>query len=330
MRITRQKLLDLARAEVVRRAEQDSGLLSAYLIGSVVTGEPLLGGKTDIDLVLIHELWGSATREIVALSDDVHIDISHHARDVYAQPIQLRTHPWLGPCLAEPVILFDPQHFLERVQAGVRGQFFRADHAAARARAFLDTARRTKSALEADGLWVHEYCRGLMQAANAAACLAGPPASGRRLASTLRQRTADLGHPEIHHAFLRLLGTDLLPNPDVTVWLEPWARSWEAATKVSPSPLLSPTRRAYFQAGVQALAETGQPEAALWPLLVTWQYAFHGLNDPADSPERSEWEALLSHLGLGARDRPQRAAEFETYLDHIEGVLEAWAEGNGV
>ncbi len=140
MIITRAKLVELARREAEARAASGD-LVSAYLVGSVAYGEPLLGGTADIDLVLIHAEDPATDREIVPLSADVHLDIVHHGRQRYAQPRGLRIDPWLGPAISGPVFLYDPQHFFEWAQAGARGQFFRADHTLARARSLLQAAR---------------------------------------------------------------------------------------------------------------------------------------------------------------------------------------------
>ncbi|HLE23250.1 MAG TPA: hypothetical protein VI701_03005, partial [Anaerolineales bacterium] len=132
MRITRTQLIEAARREVERRAETD-GLAAAYLIGSIVHDQAVLGGAADIDLVLIHDHQPDSRREIVGLSDEVHLDIAHHHRDQYAQPRLLRLDPWLGPAIYDPLPLHDPQHLFEWAQASARGQFLRPDHRAARA-----------------------------------------------------------------------------------------------------------------------------------------------------------------------------------------------------
>jgi hypothetical protein len=41
---------------------------------------------------------------MVFLSEQVHLDIAHHARELYARPKDLRIHPWLGPSMCEPIL----------------------------------------------------------------------------------------------------------------------------------------------------------------------------------------------------------------------------------
>jgi predicted nucleotidyltransferase len=74
VKITRQHLIDLARNEALKRADLNN-VLSAYLIGSVASGDPLLGDTADIDLVLIHQGEAPSQRETVRLSHQVHFDI---------------------------------------------------------------------------------------------------------------------------------------------------------------------------------------------------------------------------------------------------------------
>lgn len=329
MRITREKLIDLARTEAERRAERED-VISAYLIGSVASGEPLLGGSADIDLILIHTAAPPIDREMVALSADAHLDIGHHARALYAQPRELRVHPWLGPALSNPVFVFDPQHFFEWAQAGARGQFHRPDHARQRARSFLTSARRAQSALAQDPGWLALYLRAVQLAANAAACLIGTPVSGRRTVLELERRADALGQPEVFTGFLRLIGVDgsgewLLPD-----WLTAWARAFDEAAAVSSDPRLHPCRQGYYRTGFQALAEAGRPDAVIWPLLVVWDRAITALEGHGRSePHRSAWSDARVRLNLSDADRNARGQDLDSYLDHIETVVENWADKAG-
>ncbi len=327
MNITRQKLIELAR----RHAEDAAGetaLVSAYLTGSVVSGDPLLGGYADVDLVLIHDSDPPQPREVVRLSDDVHLDVAHHARARYANPRALRVDPWLGPAVCEPAFLYDPDHFFEWAQAGTRGQFHRPDHVAARARAMLDAARAIApvSSPDGDGNWLAGYLEGAMRGANAAALLAGFPVWGRRFCLSLAERARSLGHPEVHSGFVRLLTGEADVAWDLPAWLSAWARAVDLASASDQDPELHPSRRAYYLRGFQALLEAGHPEAILWDLLVTWLRAIRALQGAgADSDCAPALQSARNALRLEDSDRTHRAGDLEAYLDHAETLIEDWA-----
>ncbi|MEX0787959.1 MAG: hypothetical protein WD906_09560 [Anaerolineales bacterium] len=331
MRITRQKLIDLARRHAEATAAE-SGLLSAYLTGSVVTGEPLLGGSADVDVVLIHESAGPPTREIVHLSDDVHLDIAHHARTLYANPRAIRIDPWLGPAVCEPVFLYDPDHFFEWAQAGARGQFHRADYVAARARGMLEAARTVAPGSSANGAadWLDGYLEAAQRGANAVALLTGFPVWGRRISLGLQQKAQALGRPEVYDGFLRLLGAEGSVAWDLPGWIAAWARAVDLASAHRPAPDLHPSRRTYLLRGFQALVEAGRPEAVLWLLLVTWSQALTSLDGASgDLAARETFQRTLEALQLAEPNHPSRAEELESYLDHVETILETWAVQNG-
>ena len=235
MIITRERLIQLAQREVKRQAAV-SDILSAYLIGSVARGEPLLGGTADVDLVLIHEHRPALEHEVVRLSDDVHLDITHHSRELYENPRSLRTDPWLGPSMCEPVFLYDPEHFFEWSQAGVRGQFHRADHVHARSLEFLQRSREANASLNGNGTWLKKYMQATMQGANAAASLTGFPAAGRRLTLSLERKTAELGQNEAYQGFLCLIGAAEIDSWNLPEWLSSCGRAYDAASKVTDNP----------------------------------------------------------------------------------------------
>ena len=326
MRITREKLIELAR----RHAEEAAGetaLVSAYLTGSVVSGDPLLGGYADVDLVLIHDSAPPRPREVVRLSDDVHLDVAHHARSRYANPRALRVDPWLGPAVCEPAFLYDPDHFFEWAQAGARGQFHRPDHVVARARAMLEAARAIAPASTSDDPnWLAGYLEGAMRGANAAALLTGFPVWGRRFCLRLAESARSLGHPEVHGGFVRLMAGEADVAWDLPAWLSAWARAIDLASASDQDPELHPSRRAYHLRGFQALLEAGHPEAILWHLLVTWLRAIRALRAAGtESDHAPAFESARKTLRLQDADRTSRAEDLESYLDHAESLIEAWA-----
>ena len=54
MRINPEVLNKLARDTAAQRANADRSIVSIYLLGSLLTDEPLLGNTADIDLVCVH------------------------------------------------------------------------------------------------------------------------------------------------------------------------------------------------------------------------------------------------------------------------------------
>jgi hypothetical protein len=331
MRVTRRKLIDLAHREAQRRADEDD-VVSAYLIGSVARGEPLLGGAADIDLVLIHKNPPPAAREVVQLSEDIHLDIAHHDRVLYSEPRSLRTSPWLGPALYDPVFILDPEHFLEWAQASARSQFNRADYRLARASALLGRARTRLDRLNGQHTpaWTTGFTQIASDGANAVALLAGAPAAGRRLALTLKQRTAEAGQPEVFEAFLRLIGLGSTDGSDLADHVAAWARAFELVGPRSTDPRLSACRMRYHQAGFEALSQAGWPQAVEWGLLSTWQIAADAFDAIPNADEvRSEWEDFLRHLDLDEPASERRAGEAEGFLDRVEEILDVWAGEHG-
>ena len=47
MRVTRESLLRIAKETVQERAYNDSNIIAAYLTGSLLTNDPMLGGTAD-------------------------------------------------------------------------------------------------------------------------------------------------------------------------------------------------------------------------------------------------------------------------------------------
>jgi hypothetical protein len=327
--ITRAKLIDLARREAEARAGSGD-LLSAYLVGSVAYGEPLLGGTADIDLVLIHTEDPVTDREMVPLSADIHLDIVHHGRQRYAQPRGLRIDPWMGPAISGPVFLYDPQHFFEWAQAGARGQFFRADHALVRARSLLQAARDRLPHPLPQQLEPGTLLEAAIDAANAAASLAGAPAAGRRMLLDLERRGQALGRPEVSEGLIRLLGIERGDSREIPAWVSAWARAFDAAAPLTTDPRLAPCRRAYHLAGFQELAEAGRPEAVVLPLLLIWERTLRVLEAYGQAADhRPAWDDALHSLGLSPEARPTRALELEIYLDAVETLIDGWAARNG-
>lgn len=185
MRITPALLLKVAQDTVSQRSQANHDILTAYLDGSLLGSEPLIGGAADIDLFFVYNSEAIERREVLRVTDNVHLDITHHSRTLYRQARELRLHPWLGPSIYRCKILYDPQHFMDFTQASVRGQFNQPDNILARVRQRSERARQiwlslrggeSKNELEN----CHLYMQAVENAANAVASLSGPPLTERR------------------------------------------------------------------------------------------------------------------------------------------------------
>ena len=55
MRLTRETLIKIARDTATQRARVSRRIICIYLTGSCLTDDPLLGGTTDIDLVIVQD-----------------------------------------------------------------------------------------------------------------------------------------------------------------------------------------------------------------------------------------------------------------------------------
>ena len=330
MRITRDKLIELALKESEDRAERGT-VVSGYLIGSVAASQPLVGGTGDIDLVLIDELIPEPKREVVPLSPDIHLDIVIHPKRVYAKPKELRVHPWLGPAMCEPIFLYDPDHYFEWAQAGARGQFHRPDYVQDRASAFLDLARERKAELSEDHRWLRGYLEAVLEIANAAATLGGFPLSGRRVGLELESRLEQLGMPELFSIFETLCGKDFLQNLDLPLMLAAWAKAFDTLSPGGVEAELAPCRRDYHLRAYQALIEIGRPEIILWPLLRIWEMTAAELyRTQPHSDHLAVWGEVLDRLHLAPPHQRHREDALESFLDQVEIVIERWSESSGV
>jgi len=338
MRITRETLLKIAAETAAQRVRQNRGLISILATGSLLEEDPLLGGTTDIDLIFVHDSQPPLDRELVRLNDEVHLDIAHLPQSTFNQPRQLRMDSWLGPAIyANPILLHDTQHWFEFTQASVRSQFKRPDYALGRARPFAEKARQAWLQLRegppdvephpASG--VRAYLDILAGAANAIASLAGSPLTERRFLVRIPDRAHALGNPSLSAGLMDLLGEGQVDSDRVRSWLPHWMAAFEDAGKISTASIrLHPFRKLYYERCFEGFFATGQPGAALWPLLRTWTLAVSSL--PAQSAHLPPWQEACLTLGLNPADLGPRLGGLDAYLDLVEETLDRWAQENGL
>jgi hypothetical protein len=294
--------------------------------------EPLLGGTADIDLFIVHNDESPMEREIVRVSDEVHLDIAHYSRKLFRQTRELRLHPWLGPMLYGCKILYDPQHFMDFTQASVRGMFNRPDLVLGRVQPQVERARAiwlslTESKNGPDRQVVSEYLQAVGLIANAIAGLTGQPLTERRFLLRFQQRAEAVGHSGLYPGLLGLLGGPQVDAPAMRAWLPGWRQAVESIPSDQLPPRLSPLRRPYYSRAFDVILASQQPLGVLWPLLRTWTEAVGILAE--DSPALEPWREAVTRLGLLGEAFPQREAALDAYLDQIEELLDDWARENG-
>ena len=116
-------LIRIAKENAQERSFNDRSIVAAYLTGSLLAdGDPMLGGTTDIDLVFVHNTPPALIREIVKLTPDFHLDIRHRSKSEFKSPRELRTDPYLGYEMYDPMLLSESEKFFEFVQASSAGR----------------------------------------------------------------------------------------------------------------------------------------------------------------------------------------------------------------
>lgn len=334
MRINRSTLLKIASDTVARRTRRDRGLLSAYLCGSLLGENYLLGGTADIDLAFVHMDDFPLEREIVRLTDEVHLDIAHYSQRDFRQTRNLRTHPWIGPTIYSCKILHDPQHFMDFTQASVRGQFWRSDHVLTRVRSQAEHAR---------GIWtsfyreppeqvgpeqVAQYLLALVHGANAIAGLSGAPLADRRLLLEFPARAAAAARPGLYQGLLGMLGASRVDGTVLRGWLPGWESALVALPAADAPARLHPDRLPYYRRALEAILDGPEPLAASWLLLRTWTEAVLLL--PETASPLQDWQSAFRVLGMLDEEFSERVEALDAFLDTVEEALDAWAQANGV
>ena len=337
MRLTRETLIKIARETAGQRARVSRRIICIYLTGSVLEESPLLGGTTDIDLIIVHDDEPLQPREIVRLSDEVHLDIGHYAQEKFHHPRHLRSDPWLGPFIySKPMVLFDTQHWFDFAQAATGAQFFQPDYVLQRSMKLAQTARQSWMDLNSNGSGNHNrsiygMLKTMENAGNALVCLTGEgkPLTDRRFILQLPQRLQSFNQPDLFSGLVSLF----LPDPGQleSIWPK-MLDSWKASFHISSSqanipPQLLPCRQVYYEHAAAALWQNS-PSAALWPILLSW--AQSAIYLPEDAPVLSEWLSTCQTLGLDAEHFSERLQAVDRYLDRVEETIDNWSRANGV
>ncbi len=333
MRINRNMLLKIAHDTVDKSVNEDHSIMAIYLQGSLLTDSPLIANTADIDLFFIHSDEVPVEREIIRVSDEVHLDISHHSHRVYRQPRELRVHTWLGPAMYGCKIMYDPQHFIDFIQASVRGQFNNPENVISRVQRQATHAREMWESFNdqphpPDPHDASIYLHALEHVANAASGLSGQNLTERRFLPELLKRAEAVKKPGLHAGFLGLLGAPNVDAGNMRSWLPEWKRAYLALAG-NPAPVrLDPHRLLYYERAIEFMLSSPTPHDGLWPLWHTWTDIICRL--PAESLYHSDWHKAGEQLGLLGEAFLEKIEGLDAYLDLVEELLETWAKKNGI
>jgi hypothetical protein len=333
MRVTRDSLIRIAKETAQERTYNDPEIIAAYLTGSLLNVEPMLGGTADIDIVLVCKNTPTKLREFVKLTPDFHLDISRRAKDEFKNPRELRADPRLGYEMYDPMLLYEREKFFDFVQASLRAgfEFEQPPLMLQRCRKLLAQSRRTW--MELDGVEsaptpaeLRKYMRSLHLAINTVAEISGEPLQERRLLLEFPFRAEAAGRPGLSIGAYALIGASQVDAEKMNSWLGDWKAAFKLASeKPAVDIRINPIRANYYEKAIKAILEGENPQAALWPLIHTWTLA----SEVLEGDHLRFWQNAVEELGLGSHFS-ERVEGLDQYIDEIETLLDEIASANGV
>ena len=334
MRVTRDSLIRIAKETTQERAYNDPEIIAAYLTGSLLSAEPMLGGTADIDLVFVYKSKPANVREFVKLTPDFHLDISRRSKDEFKSPRELRGDPWLGFEMYAPMLLYEREKFFDFVQASLRAgfEFEQPPLVLQRCRTMLSHGR---------GIWmdlnelngpigpkeVRKYMKSLFHAINTIAEISGSPIQERRLLLEFPARAQAAKKPEMVTTAYGLIGAGNANAEKLKLWTADWKEAFKLASeKENVDARIHPARLNYYEKAIKALLEGDTPLSALWPLLQTWTLAAEVLS----GDHLQFWQNASSDLGLLGDGFTERVEGLDHFIDDIEVALDEIATENGL
>jgi hypothetical protein len=334
MRVTRESLLRIAKETVQERAYNDHDILAAYLTGSLLNEDPMLGGTADIDIVFVHKTNPAKNREFVKLTPDFHIDICRRTKDEFKSPRDLRGDPWLGFEMYAPLLLYEREKFFDFVQASLRAgfDFEQPPLMLQRCRKLLSHARQiwmdiSEGDPHAGPKQIRRYMKSLYHAVNTVAEISGPPIQERRLFMEFPARAEAAHNPGMAAGAFGLLGANNVEAEKVKTWLSDWKSAFKTASEqATVDARIHSMRLNYYEKSIKAMLESETPLAALWPLIHTWTLAVESLN----GDHLKFWQTAVTELGLLGTGFEERVQGLDQYIDGIEILLDELAAANGL
>jgi hypothetical protein len=337
--IEQSTLLRLARTYADARMKERPSLRAVVLIGSVARAEPPLGDAVDLDILLIDDYVPDPPYAFERLSDNVFVDAVYARVSDFADRKALRTHPYTAPALNDALILHDPRHYFDILQASVRAPYNKPDNIYARSMAALGQAQRI---LDRFSLWredppatppslndLADFRTALYAAGQALILLTGSPGDTVGIRKFMvRYEAATRQHrPGLYRLFLSALGVLDFPVADYELLLHDWLALYRSAVQQGENnPLVNAVKRGYYERGFRALVAEGHTLNTLWLFEQTLAASVRG-EEPGPEPWRR-------YLGLTGKNTSaafmERVGSAEQLLAETEQTLNAWARQEGV
>ncbi len=335
MRITKDRLISLAKNFVLEETFRDKQITCIFLTGSALGDEFLLNNTTDIDLVIIHRMASKVERKTIRISNQVHYDCWIIPIALFKDSKTLRLDPWIGSAFCgETLVLYDEGHWFDFQQAAIFSKFFEPETRYQRCKPLLEKARNDWLFL--DGLegalkfnHIQRYVQTLENLGTLLAGLVDFPLSIRRFALQLPEKAASLGKPGLAAGLFDLYcPTDWQSFPWQSL-LESWQTLYLQVSKLADCPAeFQSFRMDYYQQAIELFIDD-TPEAALWIFLKTMVHGWDRLILRNIQPDLS-LEKIVQPLDLDQAHFEQRLLQLDAYLDAVEITVEQWAEEQGI
>lgn len=329
MRITRDTLLKLAHDFTEKRLVPDRNVTAVFLVGSLRPEDAPLPPVLDIDLLVIYNGEPPRTREIVKLSNEIHLDVTYENAKDYAQPRELRGDPWRGWMMWDPLLLHQKGRFFEYTQSIVRAQFDDPENLLKRCRAFSVPAREAWNEMifSPESATPNKILSAAGNAANALATLSGPPLPERSLLSGFPARAEALGMPELTGKLLQVITASLDVNL-IRDALPQWEACFLAAAQAPLDLRIHPARLGYYKTAIETQLAGSLPAAAFWPLLHTWALSIQGGMTPPEG--EAAWQGFLANIGLDSAGTGDRLEALDSFIDSVEETFERVSVESGL
>ncbi|KXK14894.1 MAG: hypothetical protein UZ14_CFX002000912 [Chloroflexi bacterium OLB14] len=334
MRVTKDSLLRIAKETVQERAYNDSNIIAAYLTGSLLTEDPMLGGTADIDLVFVHKTQPKIKREFKKLTPDFHLDMIHRVKDEFKSPRELRGNPWLGYEMYAPMLLYEREKFFDFVQSSLRAGFEFEQPALTlqRCKNLLSTARKiwfefSEHEDEVTPKEINLYLQSLYHAINAIAELNGAPIQERRLLIEFPARAEMLQKQNMVASVYQLLGANKTNAEQIKTWHADWKSAFKIASEnTNVDERINATRLNYYDKAIKSMLDGETPLSCLWLLLHTWTLSSLTLS----GDHLKFWQNACTSLGLISDGFNEYVQGLDHFLDEIEILLEEFANANAL